>query len=276
MSPLLANWLGRLAKIPTMVHLWCAERELRMADAPTPILQEVRERNVDLLCAYRHRGDFPENSHDAMHFAPCFVDANGRVCAVAFLMDQSGAMATVDKIVAKANYARIGEMHLSELESWASESGLTKAELARIQPGYPPTPEQAARFAEIMLSLWLVGGLAAVSILFNTCRLIGAIKPRLTTILAGIVLGIVLLYLGFRPGSEEFALTPRLYGEVLNTQLLAIGIGILSVVCAIMPLCIRRGKWRPTALDSETAVLIAGESNPPSEHVKDLKRGPYR
>jgi hypothetical protein len=164
-----------------------------MTDAPTPESQEARERNLDRLCAYRRQSEYPENAHDKAQLAPCFVDTKGRQCAVAFLLDQSGATATVDKVAVEANHARISEMHFPELETWARESGLTKTELARIQPSYPPTPDQAAKYAEIILSLWLVGGLAAVTILFNTCRLIWAMRPWPITILGGIALGMVLI-----------------------------------------------------------------------------------
>jgi len=41
-------WIARAA---TAFHLWCAERELRLADTSTlsPALRQARERNLDLL-----------------------------------------------------------------------------------------------------------------------------------------------------------------------------------------------------------------------------------
>jgi hypothetical protein len=276
MSSLLTNVVSFLMRWPTAFHLWCAERELRMSESPTADLRQARERNLDLLRAYRLRGEFPSNVHDKSRLAPCFVDSDGRQCAVAFLMDQSGAKAAMETVASQANFARIGEMQFSELETWASMSGLTNAELARIQPGYPPTPEQAAKYAEMILSVGIVGGLAMVSVLFNVGRLLWALPPRLTTIGAGIVIGIVLICLGFWVNTSDFIHTPSLYGRLVDAQLFSIGIGMLAVVCAIIPLCVRRGKWKPTALDTDNGVSSNSRSKPESEHVKDLKYGPFK
>ena len=46
-------------------------------------------------------------------------------------MDETGATSAVERMAAVANHARIGDMLFSELDEWASESGLTKDERAR-------------------------------------------------------------------------------------------------------------------------------------------------
>jgi hypothetical protein len=276
MSSLLVSILSRLTRWPTSFHLWCAERELRMGKAPTAELQRTRERNLHLLRSYRLRRDFPKNLHDKLHLAPCFVDTDGRACAVAFLMTESGAYVGVEKITAKANFARIAQMQFAELEAWTSESGLTQAELARIQPGYPPTPEQAAKYAEVIVSLGIVGVLALVSVIFNMVRLLWGFRPHLTTVSAGIVIGLILYCLGLCVDTGEFIYIPSLYGDVANAQLLAIGLGILAIFCGIIPFWLRLGKWKPTVGDSDTAVSRTCQPKPANEHVKDLKYGPFK
>ena len=135
------NLFFRLAKLPTAVHRYCAEQELRGAKtlSLSTALIESRERNLRLLREYRLRWEFPHNEHEPTCFSPCFVDAEGRQCAVAYLMHATGGEEAVTLIAQKANYARIHEMRFPELEAWMTSSGLTKAELARIQPTYAPT-----------------------------------------------------------------------------------------------------------------------------------------
>jgi|ERR1043165_4652324 hypothetical protein len=85
----------------------------------------------------------------------------------------------------------------------------------------------------------------------------------------------LLIYLGVQINAGEFAFT-RLEEELMEARLRSTKAGILAIVCAIIPLCVRRGKWQPSALDTNPADLIARGSKALSEHVKDLKHGPYR
>jgi hypothetical protein len=238
-----AMW-RRLARIPTAFHLWCAERELRGASTAglSPQQRQERARNLDLLRAYRLRGEFPENRHDPSRLVPCFIDAAGRQCAVAFLMHASAAEEAARKVAEEANYARIREMHFPELASWANDSGLTTAELARIQPSYAATPEQLNRFADIILTLGWVGAFALNSILFNLGRLIWSHSPRRTTMLLGFVCGLFLVWAGlsFQVGSRQYGW--HLQQELNGYLLVALCLGSLAVVCAILPIFSRRGK----------------------------------
>ena len=90
----------RLGKLSTSFHLWCAELELRLADTSdlSPGHRQARERNLALLREYRQRGEFPRNDHDPEHACPCFIDAEGRQCAVACLMHASGDEAPALKV----------------------------------------------------------------------------------------------------------------------------------------------------------------------------------
>lgn len=121
-----------LIDLPTRIHLWSAEFQIRHRSSADP----ERLRNLDVLRAYRKSRAFPRNN-TALPSTPYFVDRDGRHCAVGHLMRESGEHAAVRRIAAEANLARIDDMNPAVLADWTQRSGLTKRELARIQPGYP-------------------------------------------------------------------------------------------------------------------------------------------
>jgi len=53
---------------------------------------------------------------------------------------ESGTIDLVSQIQSQQNYAYIRDMHYPELERWATQNGLSKDELALIQPTYAPIP----------------------------------------------------------------------------------------------------------------------------------------
>jgi hypothetical protein len=112
--------------------------ELRLADtsALPEELRRVRAQNLDVLHAYRQAAVFPHNIHAPGRIAPVFIDREGRRCAVAQLMIESGAGTTAAKIAEQSNLARIREMDAATLAEWVPTSGFTAREVARIQPGY--------------------------------------------------------------------------------------------------------------------------------------------
>ena len=125
------RWIAHTA---TAYHLWCAEQELRLADTSDmpDSLREARARNLDLLQGYRQRGEFPQQQENPYAALPCFIDSAGRLCAVACLMHASGDQATALEVAQTTNFARIRAMKFAKLDAWASKSGFTKQELARI------------------------------------------------------------------------------------------------------------------------------------------------
>lgn len=253
----LLDWLAR---IPTAFHLWCAEEELRLAS--TEHLSErqriAREQQLDVLREYRRRGVFPHNEHEPNQFAPCFVDANDRVCAVACLLYASGETETVALVAQSANYARIREMQFPELEVWANESGFTKVELARIQPAYPATPEQLRNAYDFFLAVWLVGSLAVMSILVNFVGLFFAFASRYGTCLVGFIAGIALALLGLFPQGKplDLAHTPGLAHETFLYHVVALSVGAVSIFAAALPVFRRRVAAAPDDSQSRTVNLL--------------------
>jgi hypothetical protein len=185
--------------VPTYWHLLCAELELRAADtrALPAALRAARRRTLDRLRDYRRRREFPHNTGVPKGYSPCSIDDQGRQCAVAHLMHASGAAEAARGVARVANYARIAEMPAAALDGWAAASGLTRAELARIQPSYLPDPEPLRPYYETLVAfMWVVGALGVLSIVGNTLRLLGTSIPR-SIARAGVWLGVALLCLGF-------------------------------------------------------------------------------
>ena len=98
-------------------------------------LQVARERCLNWLHDYAACGVFPRN-HECPGCSPCFIDRDGRECAVAHLMMRSGYAETAYKVASAANYASVSQINIAELDSWGMQVGLSREELTLIQPGY--------------------------------------------------------------------------------------------------------------------------------------------
>lgn len=92
------------------------------------------------------RAEFPKNRRFPGRMLPHFIDEGGVRCAMAHLMDATGAATRdfVQHVARSANYARIPELAgVPALVAWLDANGLTLAEAARIQPTYCGTPANA-------------------------------------------------------------------------------------------------------------------------------------
>jgi hypothetical protein len=118
-------------------HFKCVDRVLCAASTtslPAP-LHEMRLHHLAVLRKYAHCGMFPRN-YDNPERTPVFIDREGRRCAVAHLLSESGQQRIATTISQQANFATVPEMHFAELDQRAAESGFTRDELALIQPAY--------------------------------------------------------------------------------------------------------------------------------------------
>lgn len=257
--PLLLAWLDRLVRLPTAVHLWCAERELRAADvgAMPARLRLARRRNLARLRRYRRRGEFPQVA--AGRPRPCFVDAAGRPCAVAYLMARSGDSEAVARVAEGANFARVREMPGPLLAAWARDSGLTTAELARIQPMYPPGPAAVERYVQIVATVGFVGAFAASSILFNLGRLAFTVRPRITTIGLGFLSGLFLIAYGLLADVRELKRT-HLHDKTRSCLNTGSALGLVCVASAWIT-------WQTVRDERRTRVGPSAGSGPPPERT---------
>ncbi|GGH25454.1 hypothetical protein ACN9ML_04760 [Dyadobacter endophyticus] len=120
-------------------HLEYAEKELRMRDV-SKLSVEMRSKRLhmlDLLHEYRTAGVFPKN-YELKERKPCFIDQNGTICAVGYLVEQTAGRAAAEDINSRHKYATIFEMKDVKVDEWIAESGLSKEECAMIQPQYSP------------------------------------------------------------------------------------------------------------------------------------------
>jgi hypothetical protein len=141
----------------------------------------AREQLLNALHDYGACGVFPRN-HVQPGFAPCFIDRDNRVCAVAHLLITSGHQPQAQHIAIQANDARVPDMTFPELDVWALQAGFSKDEVAFIQPIYNPctpyTPEicillQTSGY--FMLTAVLAGG---AGLLAGLIRLAQVLRGR--------------------------------------------------------------------------------------------------
>jgi hypothetical protein len=127
-------------------HLAGAERVLERRDlsALTLVQRQARVVQAERLREYRLRGVFPHNHHFRIR-RPFFVDDHGVLCAMAYLISESGRDDIVRLVQRTRNNATVLELAADAvigpiLSAWLDEAGLTVSEAQRIQPEYEPTP----------------------------------------------------------------------------------------------------------------------------------------
>ncbi len=94
-----------------------------------------RQFMVALLENYANAGRFPQQFEYAGR-RPLFEDAQGNVCAVGYLVQQTAGQELVNEIREDWGYDYLPEIEHPILLAWAEQSGLTQRELAMIQPTY--------------------------------------------------------------------------------------------------------------------------------------------
>lgn len=143
-------------------HLRRTETALRGADHDHLTPEQRRRRGVALerLAAYREAGEFPRNRSEPER-TPLFVGDDGTPCAMAQLARADGRDDLVADVMAEDPTVAIEDLPADHpVVAWIEDSGLTRAEAARIQPTYP----EGVQFATTCGSVpcWVAGALAAV------------------------------------------------------------------------------------------------------------------
>lgn len=119
-------------------HLEYVENLLRQKDVSYLSMEFQIRRNyvLDLLHDYWTKGVFPKNYDYYDQRKPCFIDKDGTICAVGYLIEQTTNRHIVENINSKHKYDELLEMNDPILDKWIDKCGLTKQELAMIQPTY--------------------------------------------------------------------------------------------------------------------------------------------
>ena len=134
-----------LEQVRLRAHFDSVLRELGARDVAhlTTTQQAARSELTTWLAEYRDAGRFPLNDRYADRPTPIFRDSRGVTCAMAYLIERSGRRDVVDRVEGANNLAYISELASDrELVAWLDSVGLTAEEAARIQPTYPPNPDE--------------------------------------------------------------------------------------------------------------------------------------
>jgi hypothetical protein len=100
----------------------------------------VRVLLIDELEHYVRQGAFPRN-YVSKDRTPVFVDPEGRPCAVAHLLQQSGEAELVSRIAAQSNLERVNRFDpVDALLHWLDAAGLQLEDAMVIQPSYDDVP----------------------------------------------------------------------------------------------------------------------------------------
>ena len=145
-----ASYVARYGKLPdansneqdrVSTHLAFVDHILRQRDISDLSTQACENRiaMLDKLSEYWQTGVFPRNYEEPGR-APCFIDQDGRICAVGYLVEKSAGLNIAKEINESFQYADIEEMDIQLIDDWAEENGFTREELAMIQPTYNNFP----------------------------------------------------------------------------------------------------------------------------------------
>lgn len=142
-------------------HLSGAEELMARRDVSTltPEQRSSREARIADLEAYRLRGVFPHNHQHPDDLTPVFVDEHGTRCAMAYLIERSGADSLVRRIATTENLARIRELaNDRELVAWLERNGISLDEAAQIQPEYGWGESESESDRETLAAIGLGAG----------------------------------------------------------------------------------------------------------------------
>ena len=94
-----------------------------------------RQLQIDRLTAYSAAGSFPKN-YEQPGLLNIFIGPDGAICAAANLMFLDGHEDLVRKTASSDNYLRLVTVKNGPLMDWMLGSGLTQAEIDRVQEPY--------------------------------------------------------------------------------------------------------------------------------------------
>ena len=170
-------------KLRIQTHLEYIEgilRSRRSSEMPEHLARK-REQMLDLLHEYRTVGLFPRNYDYPDQRKPCFIDRDGTICAVGYLVEQTASLDLAKEINSLHQYSEILEIDSPELEEWIDQSGLSLEEVAMIQPTYGPPDNYTYIASGYGIASSVLGGTNMAISAINITQLA---KPEKTNILA--------------------------------------------------------------------------------------------
>ncbi|MBP9086419.1 MAG: hypothetical protein KBG15_09905 [Kofleriaceae bacterium] len=134
-------------------HLRYVRAMLAQQPATAPTLVRQRQALLSFLDDYIALGITPRNRHVA-HRSPVFIDDDGHICAVGYLIERSVGRAVAEKIAATHRYDYLETIvaTMPAAQAWVAASGFTLTELASIQPGYTAEVDQWQRWETVTVA----------------------------------------------------------------------------------------------------------------------------
>lgn len=193
----------------------------RNTDQLTNQQREKRAQVLELLTQYMQAADFPANTAYPDQRRPCFIDNNGNICAVGYLLEQTKGRAAAEYINSRHQYDYLMDMNEPMLATWANEYGLTLEECAMIQPTYgpiPPLPGEEIIYMDIKPGYGAASGIAGGANLALTINMLGRGSKlsrgfhyvSLATGTGQLIMGLVNI--------RKSTSTPTLYGTNIHTS----------------------------------------------------------
>ena len=214
-------------------HLKYVEEKLRKKDVShlSPELRKRRAEMLDLLHDYRTAGEFPVNYDYPNERRPCFIDKNGNICAVGYLIEQTAGREFAEKINASFQYSYLLDIDLPELANWVAKSGLTLKECAMIQPAYSQIPTNDTETNNYEISSTVFSGVNASLATINVTQ-IGNSPSSKAMPIAGLVSGAGQVVLGAIefPEAHEYPFSYDKYNRLKTTSLINIGVGTTTLL----------------------------------------------
>ncbi|RTQ50644.1 hypothetical protein EJV47_08395 [Hymenobacter gummosus] len=255
-------------------HLAYAEALLRGRNVQHLPAEQQRRRAtlLNYLHRYRTAGVFPRNEQYPGQRRPCFIDGAGRICAVGYLVEQTGGRALAERVNAAHQYDYIRDMRSPELAAWVAQSGLSLEECAMIQPTYgyprPPSNNYVSGAYGAGTAAW--SGLNAPLAALNASRAMSG-RPSKGLAVVGLASGLGQAALGTIVLIED---NSRSYdGHSYNeskkaVSFLNVGLGTATAVLGAWNL------WGPKTTQPRTTVEVGSYSSPaePSGGVLTLTR----
>jgi hypothetical protein len=219
------------------IHLKYVEKLLRYksVEGLNTIERNNRFKMLDLLHNYWVASIFPINEKYTNSRRPCFIDNNGSICAVGFLIEKTAGRKIAEYINKKFQYNYINEMEDVILDNWIANSGLSKLECAMIQPSYFPAPQIDNNYVlnkKMAISTGILSGLNFTSIIANATQLNSKNLKKASPII-GIIGGVSQLIYGIDkyPNIQtSWSGVNFMNNAEKNVSLINIGLGSTSIL----------------------------------------------
>jgi hypothetical protein len=210
-----------------------------------------REKVLDLLHEYWLNGVFPTNYDYPGERKPCFIDDDGKICAVGYLVEKTAGKNVAENINARHQYEYIKEMNESLVVDWATENGLSLEECAMIQPAYGGWPTEKTVEMPIEtsygISSGILGGVNIAANIFNMKSTTSGNYKIISKI--GLATGAVQIILGLaniRKDQIEWGIndynTKLSYKAQRNLSYINIASGAASLVTGSLNLLLKKNK----------------------------------